>query len=166
MASDTVTRRAATEEDDGFLYDLFKAVRLPEFAFVAMAPAQLELLIRMQYAGQKLSYGGQYPNGHEIVLLDGNPVGRIWVYRAPEEHHLVDISLMPESRNRGIGSALVREAIAAAREAGVRLCCSVALTNPGSLRFHQRLGFRIVGQDEVYYDLAWEPTCPDSNHSS
>ena len=64
---------------------------------------------------------------------------------------------MPEFRNRGIGAALVTEAIAAARAAGVRLRCSVAATNPGSLRFHQRLGFQIVGQDDLYYDLALEP---------
>lgn len=153
----TVTRRAATEQDDTFLYELFKSVRLPDFAHLPLAPAQLEMLMRMQYNGQSLTYSSQYPGGHAVVLLDGNPVGRIWVYRGPQEHHLVDISLLPKYRNRGIGAGLVTEAIAAAREGGVRLICSVALTNPGSLRFHQRLGFRIVSQDEVYYDLALEP---------
>jgi ribosomal protein S18 acetylase RimI-like enzyme len=69
----------------------------------------------------------------------------------------VDISLLPEFQNRGIGAALIAEAIAAARAAGVRLSCSVAVTNRGSLRFHQRLGFQVVGRDEVYYDLAVEP---------
>ena len=64
---------------------------------------------------------------------------------------------MAEFRNCGIGAALLKDAIGAARAAGVRLCCSVAATNHGSLRFHQRLGFQITGQDEVYYDLAVEP---------
>jgi ribosomal protein S18 acetylase RimI-like enzyme len=162
----SVTRRAATEQDDAFLYELFKAVRLPEFAHVPMAPAQLEMLMRMQYNGQTLTYTSQYPGGHDIVLLDGNPVGRIWVYRGSEEHQLVDISLLPEYRNRSIGAGLVTEAIGAARQAGVPIRCSVAVTNPGSLRFHQRLGFRVVGQDEMYYELALEPPCPDLNHSS
>ncbi len=149
-----VTRRAALPEDDAFLYELFKAVRMPEFAHVTMAPAQLEMLMRIQHNGQTHSYASQYPRGHDIVLLTGRPIGRIWVHRGAEEHSLVDISLLPAYRNRGIGAGLVTEAIAAAREAGVRLCCSVAVTNQGSLRFHQRLGFEIVGQDEVYYDLA------------
>jgi len=156
--SNTVTRRPATEQDAPFLFELFQAVRLPDFAQVPMAPAQLDLVMRMQYAGQKHTYGAQFPGpGHDVILVEGIPAGRIWVYRGTEAHQLVDISLMPEYRNRGIGAGLVTEAIGAAREAGVRLCCSVALTNPGSLRFHQRLGFRIVGQDEVYYDLASEP---------
>jgi L-amino acid N-acyltransferase YncA len=37
------------------------------------------------------------------------------------------------------------------------LRCSVAATNAGSLRFHQRLGFQVAGQDDLYYDLALEP---------
>jgi len=154
--SGAVTRRAATEQDDAFLFELFKTARLPDFAHVPLAPAQLDMLMNIQYAGQKQTYGMLYPGGDEIVLLDGKPAGRFWLYRGPAGHQLVDISLMPEYRNRGIGATLVTEAIAAARAAGMRLCCSVAATNPGSLRFHQRLGFRVVGQDEVYYDLAVE----------
>ena len=152
-----VTTRAATEQDDAFLFGLFRDVRSVEFAQAALAPAQLDLLVNIQYAGQKQSYGAQYPAGNEIVLLDGKPIGRMWLYRGPAEHHLVDLSLMAEFRNRGIGAALLREAIVAAGAAGVRLCCSVAATNEGSLRFHQRLGFQIVGRDEVYYDLAVGP---------
>jgi ribosomal protein S18 acetylase RimI-like enzyme len=152
----SVTRRAATADDDAFLFELFKAVRLPEFAQAPLDQAQLDLLIGIQFTGQQQSYAAQYPGGHDIVLLEGKPIGRIWLYRAAAEHHLVDISMLPEFRNRGIGAALVAEVIATARTAGVRLTCSVAVTNAGSLRFHQRLGFQIVGQDEVYYDLAVE----------
>ena len=47
----TVTRRAATEEDDSFLYELFNAVRRPEFAHVPMPPEALDTLMRMQYDG-------------------------------------------------------------------------------------------------------------------
>lgn len=153
----SVTMRVATEQDDAFLFALFKAARSADFAHAPLGPAQFDLLMSIQYAGQKQTYGAQYPRGNEIVLLDGEPVGRIWLFRGLAEHRLVDISLMPEFQNRGIGAALVSEAIAAARTAGVPLRCCVAATNPGSLRFHQRLGFRIVGQDEVRYDLAVEP---------
>jgi ribosomal protein S18 acetylase RimI-like enzyme len=153
----SVTTRPPAEQDDAFLFELFKSVRMPEFAHVPLEPAQLEMLMSLQYTAQKGSYGAQYPGGDSIVLLDGQPVGRIWLYRTPAEHLLVDIALMPQFRSRGIGAALLTGAIGAARAAGVRLCCSVAVNNPGSLRFHQRLGFQIVGQDEVYYEMAVEP---------
>ena len=155
--SGVVTRRAATEQDDAFLFELFKSVRRPDFAQLPLPPAQIDMLLKIQYTGQKQTYRLQYPGGDEIVLLDGDPIGRLWVYRDSHEHRLVDIALLPEVRNLGIGAGLVTEAIAAARAAGVRLSCSVVLNNAGSLRFHQRFGFRIVGQDEVRYNLALEP---------
>jgi ribosomal protein S18 acetylase RimI-like enzyme len=153
----SIATRAATADDDAFLFELFKAVRSPEFAQTPLAPAQIEMLLKFQYAGQKQSYSAQYPGGNHMVLMQAKPIGRIWLHCGATEHRLVDIALLPEFRNRGIGAALVAEAVAAARAAGVRLSCSVALTNHGSLRFHQRLGFRITGQDEVFYSLAVEP---------
>ena len=156
--SSPVTLRPATEQDDGFLYDLFKAVRMPDFAHVTLPPEQLEGLMKMQYAGQKFSYSTQYPGpGHDIVMLDGAPVGRIWMSRSESEHLLVDIALLPAVQNRGIGGALLHDVLAAAKQAGVPVKCSVAVTNPGSLRFHQRLGFQIVARDELYYELERQP---------
>jgi ribosomal protein S18 acetylase RimI-like enzyme len=136
---------------------LFKTVRSPDFAHAPLAPAQLDLLMRIQFAGQKQTYGLQYPDGDRIVLVEGEPIGRIWLFHGAGVHQLVDIALMPEFQNRGIGSALVTEAIATARAAGVRLCCSVAANNRGSLSFHQRLGFRIDSQDGASYNLSVEP---------
>lgn len=153
-----MTKRPATEDDDSFLFELFKAVRSPDFAYVPLTPDQLEGLMRMQYAGQRQSYAAQFPDSdHEIVLIDGEPAGRIWIYRTATEHRLVDIALLPQYQNRGAGSALVKEALAASTQAGMPLCCSVSVRNHGSLRFHHRLGFRIVSQDEVYYELAAVP---------
>jgi ribosomal protein S18 acetylase RimI-like enzyme len=148
------TTRPATPEDDAFLYELFKCVRAPKFAHASLGPEQLELLLNIQYNGQKTTYGAQYPGGDEIVMVGDEPIGRVWLHRAPSEHHLVDIALMPAHRNQGIGGALISEAVAGARSAGVPLRCSIAVTNQGSLRFHQRLGFQIVAQDDMYYELA------------
>lgn len=149
----SVTTRPATEQDDAFLFRLFQAVRLPEFAQLPLPSAQLDSLMRMQYNGQKHSYAASYPEGDRIVLVDGHPAGRLWVYQSATGHHLVDIALLPEFRNRGVGAELLERVIGDARGAGARLRCSVALTNAGSLRFHQRMGFQIVAQDGVYADL-------------
>lgn len=153
-----VSRRPAVAEDEAFLFELFRAVRSPAFAVASMPAAQLDLLMRIQYAAQNQAYRAEYPDAdHQLVLVDGNAAGRIWISRAPAEQTLVDIALLPAFQNRGIGAHLLREAIAEAGRAGVPLRCSVALNNVGSLRFHQRLGFKIVSQDEVYAQLSFEP---------
>jgi ribosomal protein S18 acetylase RimI-like enzyme len=153
-----LTRRRAAPEDEAFLFDLFRHVRGDEFALTGLPPAQLDILLQMQFRAQSSGYRSQYPDSdHEIVLVDDAAAGRIWVRRSPAEFVLVDISLLPSYRNRGIGTALLTELIDEARSAGAPLRCSVALTNQGSLRLHQRLGFAITGQDEVYCDLERKP---------
>lgn len=150
----SVTRQRATAADDPFLFELFVALRGPDFSGTPIPPAQLNMLMQLQYAAQKRSYSQQYPDSdHDIVLVEGSRAARIWISLLPAEHRLVDISILPAYQSRGIGTGLVVEAIENARQAGVPLRCSVALSNAGSLRFHQRLGFRIVSQDEVYAEL-------------
>ena len=118
----------------------------------------MEPLLRMQFRAQAGSYRTQYPNSlHYVVLLGESPAGRIWVDRSPARVLLVDISILPAFQNRALGTALVSDLIAEAARAGVPVQCHVALTNHGSLRFHQRLGFEILSQDGVYYALERKP---------
>jgi ribosomal protein S18 acetylase RimI-like enzyme len=155
----SITLREATEQDGPFLFELFQAVRMADFAHVPLPPAQLDMLMRMQFEAQAVGYRAQYPNAdHEIVLREGQPAGRILVDRARTEYLLVDISMAPAHQGHGMGTALLSGLIAEARQAGVPLRCSVATNNPGSLRLHRRLGFRIVAQDPVYYRLECPPT--------
>jgi ribosomal protein S18 acetylase RimI-like enzyme len=156
--SPATTKRRATEADEAFLFELFKAVRSPDFEHVPISQAQRDLLMQVQYAGQIQTYAAQYPESkHELILMDGHPVGRIWIHETPEEHRLVDIAVLPGFQSRGIGTGVLKEAIANAGKARVRLCCAVAVSNASSLRFHERLGFRMVSHDQVYYELALEP---------
>jgi ribosomal protein S18 acetylase RimI-like enzyme len=112
----------------------------------------------MQFQAQSGGYSAQYPDSeHSIVLLDGAPAGRIWIDRTAERFLLVDISMLPAFQNRGFGGELVAGLVAEADRTGVPVQCHVALTNQGSLRFHQRLGFEVVGNDGVYYELKRKP---------
>ena len=131
---------------------------MPDFAQWGLPAAQLEPLLRMQFQAQSSSYSTQYANARQsIVLCDDAPAGRLWVDRTPARFLLVDISILPAFQNRGFGATLVSGLIEEAARAGVPVECHVALTNQGSLRFHQRLGFEILGYDGVYYSLERKP---------
>jgi len=150
--------RPALPQDEGFLWDLYYAVRAPEFAPVAMPAAQKMELIRMQFRGQMASYAAQFPNScYHIVLLDGQSIGRLWVARNDTEYTLVDVAILPELRNKGIGSALVGRLQQEAQQAKLPIASTVFRFNPGSLRFHQRHGFQIVREDIMYYYMQWVP---------
>lgn len=73
-----------------------------------------------------------------------------WFSEHYDEFVYVDrIVVSEEARNRGVGAELYRLVVAHASENKVpRVTCEVNLDppNPGSLRFHKRLGFVEVGE--------------------
>ncbi len=44
-----------------------------------------------------------------------------------------------------------------AKQRGHGITSTVFRFNPGSLRFHKRLGFNIVREDEMYFYMEWKP---------
>lgn len=152
----TLAVRPALPQDEIFLYDLYSAVRGPEFALAPITPAQREQLIRMQFHAQMSAYTCTYPNScYHVVLLDSKPVGRLWVAQTYDEFQLVDIAVHPGLQRKGIGSVLIQRLQQEAAKARLPIRCCVFRFNPGSLRFHQRLGFSIVREDQMHYYMEW-----------
>jgi ribosomal protein S18 acetylase RimI-like enzyme len=152
----TIAVRPALPQDEIFLYELYSAVRGPEFALAPITPTQREHLIRMQFRASMSAYAQMFPNScYHLVLLDSKPVGRLWVWKGPAEFHLVDIAVHPSVQSKGIGTALVQRLQQEAAKARLPVRCTVFRFNPGSLRFHQKLGFTIVRADEMNYYMEW-----------
>ncbi len=149
-----ITLRPVRDQDEEFLYTLYKLSRVEEFAIANLSEAQFEMLMRMQYAARKGSYEGNYPSAHhDVIAVDGMDAGQIWISRDGSQIRVIDISIAAAFQNQGIGGALMRDLMAEAQRAGIPIRCSVATNNPGSLRFHQRLGFRITSEDLMYHQL-------------
>jgi GNAT superfamily N-acetyltransferase len=154
-----ITVRRADPGDQEFLFDLYCAVRAPEFALLALPPEQKQQLIFMQFTAQQNAYRAQYPGSdYVIVLQNGRPVGKLWIAQTQDEFQLVDIAMLPQVRSAGIGTLLIRQLQSEARRAGKPVRSSVFRFNPGSLRFHQRLGFRISGEDAIQFYMEWTPS--------
>ena len=77
------------------------------------------------------------------------PVGNFYTLRGPDEFVLIDITLLPEHRNAGIGAGLVQELIAQANAENEPLFAHVLKDNP-AWRLWQRVGFRLVNDDGMY----------------
>jgi ribosomal protein S18 acetylase RimI-like enzyme len=95
----------------------------------------------MQFEAQHRHYHENYTaTTYEVVLVDGEPAGRLYVARWERELRIVDIALLPEFRGRGIGGGLVRELIEEAGAAGKPVTIHVELENP-AMSLYERLGF-------------------------
>lgn len=77
---------------------------------------------------------------HFLALQDGRPVGTA---RLLPDAHIGRVAVLDEARGLGVGAALMRAAIAAARRDGHPRVELAAQTH--ALAFYERLGFEAVG---------------------
>ena len=141
-----------------FLLRLYATTRADEMAMVTdWTDEQKEAFVRMQFQAQHAWYQEHYGDAQfDLILIDGVPAGRLYVHRREKEIRLVDISLAPGLRGRGIGAALLRELMDEAEAAGKPLTIHVEKYNP-AMRLYLRLGFKPI-EDRGPYDLMeWKP---------
>ena len=91
-----------------------------------------------------------------VAEIDGALVGRLSVARDPHSasRHVADLGLMVAQgyRRRGIGRALLEQAVAWARDAGVRkLELHVFPWNEPAIRLYESFGFERVGLRKGHY---------------
>lgn len=89
----SITLRAARTDDESFLYHLYAGARAEEMAAWGWDAARQEAFLSLQFRARQAHYG-EYPNSdHQIILNDGQPIGRLFVSRLEDEIRLVDIAL-------------------------------------------------------------------------
>ncbi len=74
------------------------------------------------------------------ILCDGETAGWIRAHDDGEKLELDDLFILPQFRNRGIGTATLRKYL---RESGKPIYFYVFSQNAGALRLYERLGFRV-----------------------
>jgi GNAT superfamily N-acetyltransferase len=149
--------RDALPEDLPFLFQLYCDVRGPEVSAWGLPAGQADVFLRMQFDAQRRSYQASFPQAtHQIVLSDGQPVGRRLAAHTADGLHLVDIALLAPHRNHGLGTRLIRELMEQAEAAGSALHLHVLRGNPAH-RLYQRLGFAETAADAMYIQMAWKP---------
>lgn len=152
-----ITLRPITSDDEALLYRIYAGTREEELALTSWDDAQKAAFITMQFTAQHRYYQEHYPDAaFEIILVNGQPAGRLYVDQWPEEVRIVDIALLPEYRNAGIGTTLLKGILEEAAKAGKRVSIHVERFNP-AMRLYERLGFSTVGEHGVYYLMEWLP---------
>ena len=151
----SILLREVTADDEPFLREVYASTRAFELSLVPWSAEQREAFLKFQFDAQDSYYHQQYPNAaYQLILNDSSSVGRLYVARGPAELKILDITVLPQHRNAGIGSVLLRELIAEAEQAGKCVRIWVEHFNP-SQRLFARLGFSKVEEDGYNHLLEW-----------
>ena len=167
-----ISLRPATPEDEPLLLQIYSSTREEELAVTGWSPPQMEAFLRMQFDAQHRHYHEQCPDAAYDIILSANtdtgfqpvlslprlvaelpsdpyPAGRLYVDRRPNEIHIIDIALLPNHRNKGIGTVLLESLIAEAKTVGKRVTIYVERNNPART-LYDRLGFTVTQEHDLY----------------
>jgi ribosomal protein S18 acetylase RimI-like enzyme len=146
--------RPAEPADDSFLRELYARTHGRELQLLPMPAAQLTALLNMQFQAQRQFYQAQYPHSERLlILIDGDPVGHLWLAAGPDEWRILDIALLSEYRRHGTGTAVLNGVIEKARESEKPLRLSVQRANPDALRLYRQLGFKEISDNGASIEM-------------
>jgi len=156
-AGRTITLRPITDADLGFLLQLYATTRADELAQVPWTDEQKAGFVVQQFEAQHAWWQEHYTGARfDLVLVDGEPAGRLYVDVWAREIRVVDIALMPAWRGGGIGTMLLRRVFAEGDAAGKPVSIHVEVFNPAR-RLYERLGFVQKGTHGDVYLLMERP---------
>jgi ribosomal protein S18 acetylase RimI-like enzyme len=152
-----ITLRDAGADDELFLLQVFACTRAAELSQVPWPDEQKVAFLQMQCQAQHSHYHERYPDGDfKVILRDDEPVGRLYLARDSGLIKILDITVLPQFRNSGIGSELIRGVLDEAVNSARNVQIYVETFNP-SLHLFERLGFKSIAEEGINFLLEWSP---------
>jgi ribosomal protein S18 acetylase RimI-like enzyme len=153
-----ISLRTASPEDKLFYFRVYASTRTEEMALVNWTAEQKDSFLWMQFNAQTEHYRLNYPTAeYQVILREGVSAGRLITERTKDQLLIMDISILPEYRNHGIGTAIIQDLKDEAAQSGVPLVLRVEYFNP-VIRLYTRLGFEKTREvNSVYQEMVWKP---------
>lgn len=149
--------RPLSPADEPFIARLYASTRTEELAVLDWSDQQKDDFLAMQFHAQHTFYMREFAGAQfDIIQLETEPVGRLYIERRDQEIRIIDIALLPEYRDLGIGSRYLKEILAEGQDRNLPVTIHVEANNP-AMRLYLRLGFHKIDTNGVYWLMEWRP---------
>lgn len=158
---DNVSLRPERPDDEPVLYEIYVSTRQEELDRANWNEASKRAFLQMQFQSMRQGYAARFPAAEfALIVHDDSVLGRAVIHRSDEEIRLVDLALLQQHRNQGIGTWLIGNLRSEAQKTGRPLRLSVFADSP-AIRLYERLGFREVETTPPYHQMEWRETLSD-----
>jgi len=96
------------------------------------------------------------PANIQVLRLDGQDVGTLWVEERERILFLRSVQVIPEVQRRGVGAAAVRLFLGDANKRGLEATLQALRVNPAR-RLYERLGFHVTGETATHFLMSFSP---------
>lgn len=137
-----------------FLLKLFNECR-PDLELIGgINEKQKEDIIFQQFTLEQEQLIKMYPDVEfNVVMLNEKPVGRIYIHHGETADRILEIGLLAEYRNLGIGRKLITTAIENAIKKNKSVRLQVAWFNQRAYKFYKEIGFRVIENQGVSFEM-------------
>ena len=162
----TIILRDIQPADKAFLLAVYASTRADEMALVDWTMDAKNAFLQMQFEAQDKYYKETYQGAqYHIIEWEDKSVGRLYVHRREKEIRIMDIALLPEFRNHGIGSTLLGQILEEGKNRNLPVTIHVERFNP-ALHLYERLGFRQIEDKGVYCLMECAPIVMENSKSA
>jgi ribosomal protein S18 acetylase RimI-like enzyme len=149
--------RPITSADAEINYRIYYSTREEELLKSGWTEEEKEKFVRMQFELQQKQYTACYKGAvFNLILLGESTAGRLFIHETEHEIRIMDIAILPEYRNKGIGTAILKGIVSGADKKNKRASIHVEIYN-SARRLYERLGFTISELRGMYYFMEYIP---------
>ena len=148
------TVRDMKEEEYPLLDEfLYQAIFIPE----GVQPPDRDIIEQPELRVYVQNFGQQSADSCLVAEVGGEIVGSVWVRIMNDYGHIDDktpsfaISLLPQYRGQGIGTALMRAMLEQLREKGIKQASLAVQKDNYATGLYRKCGFETVGENEQEY---------------
>jgi GNAT superfamily N-acetyltransferase len=153
-----ISFRPVTTGDEDLLVEIYQSSRGDDLRGLGWTEDRIREFLGMQYEAQQRFFESEYKcDDDEIILFEGKPVGRLIVERREHEIRCIDVALLPEHRNCGVGTSLIQRLQAEATREKKPLRLQVIRFNR-AVNLLERTGFVRVSETGTHFQMEWTPS--------
>lgn len=154
-----ITFRNVSERDSEFIEKVYRSTREDELKLTNWSEDQKQRFIMMQSMAQLADYKQKFKGAtYQVILFKNKPAGRLFQWESDEAIHVIDISLLPEFRGKGIGKKILTDILQSAKTKNKKVTLNV-LKNSDAKRLYSRLGFKKTKDSNQHYEyMEWRFT--------
>jgi ribosomal protein S18 acetylase RimI-like enzyme len=146
-----------TENDSEFFMELFGEIKSSELHLHSWPEQIKNQLITMQFHAYEQCIMAEFPNSVDyLIVYQSEKAGRLQLNKNKDGIRLINISLLADYRNKGIGAEIINNIVTEANQKGIPVILEVDKINPAQ-NLYYRLGFKVIQQDEIKYSMKYTP---------
>ena len=162
LTNTALALRPITSKDAPFLSEVYASTREAEMERV---PSWTDLMkkefLKSQFEAQHEYYQKNYIGADFWVIeFENKTIGRLYLHENFQGRgmRIIDISILPDYRNRGFGQAIFKDLMNRAADLERPLTIHVEAFNPAK-NLYTRLGFKKISETNgVYHLMEWKHT--------